>query len=129
MTDRPAPEVPVSRQLGRATGRWWNRHGDTVKQVSRPARKGWATLAGYLWFVAYMWVGLMIAVGVRNITGTNGPFVMVAAVGGGAVLGWWQAQHRMARHVDPDTPPMNRFGLALCAWLGVVGLALLLDLR
>ena len=61
MTDRPAPEVPVSRQLGRATGRWWNRHGDTVKQVSRPARKGWATLAGYLWFVAYMWVGLMIA--------------------------------------------------------------------
>ena len=129
VTDRPAPEVPVSRQLGRATGRWWNRHGDTVKQVSRPARKGWATLAGYLWFVAYMWVGLMIAVGVRNITGTNGPFVMVAAVGGGAVLGWWQAQHRMARHVDPDTPPMNRFGLALCAWLGVVGLALLLDLR
>lgn len=80
---------------------------------------------GYLWMVGYMWVGVLLAVGVGNITGADGPLVLVAGVGGGCVIGWWQARHRMDRHIDPSTPPLRWFGVALCAWLAAVGLAAL----
>lgn len=84
---------------------------------------------GYVWFVAYVWVGVMLAVGLRNLTGTGGIVTLVVAVGGGCVIGWWQAGHRIARHADPTTPPLPRFGLALAAWLAVTALALWVDMQ
>lgn len=119
----------MSRHAGRAAGRWWGRHGDTVKRTSRPVRKGWAVLVGYAWFIAYVWVGVMIGVGAKNLSGVESPMVMITAVGGGCLVGWWQARHRMAKHLDPSTPPLPRFGWALLAWLGVVALVVWLGLR
>ncbi len=122
MTDK----VPLSRLAGRATGRWWLRHGDDVKRHSLPARRGWAALMGYLWIIAYCWVGVLLAVGVRNLTAAEGPWTFLAGVGGGSLIGIWQARHRMDRHLDPTTPPLRWFGVALCAWLAAIGLAALL---
>ncbi|CAN5142744.1 hypothetical protein BH23ACT9_BH23ACT9_18520 [soil metagenome] len=79
----------------------------------------------YVWFAAYTWVGMMLSVAGQRLTGVTSPYVVIAAVGGGGVLGWWQARHRLARHADPATPPLPRVGLALCAWLGLIGLAIL----
>lgn len=120
--------VPLSRQAGRAAGRWWRRHGDTVREASRPARQGWAGLVGTLWILAYAWVGVLLAVGLRNITASDSPLVGIAAIGGGIALGVWQAHHRMARHRDPSTPDLGRFGLALLAWFAAMGLTLWIDL-
>lgn len=122
------PRVPLSRQAGRMAGRWWRRHGDTVKEASRPARRGWASLIGTLWILAYAWVGVLLAVGLRNITSSDSPLVAVAAIGGGIAMGMWQAHHRLARHDDPSTPDLRGFGLALLAWFTAIGLTLWIDL-
>lgn len=80
----------------------------------------------YVWFVAYMWTGLVLSVMVQRLTGTTSPYVLIMAVGGGGALGYWQARHRLRQHVQPPPPPLRGFGLALCAWLGAVGVAVLL---
>lgn len=124
MSDPP----PLSRLAGRASRRWWHRHGGTVRRVSQPARKGWAGLMGTLWILAYAWIGVLLAVGGRNLTGASGPWAFIAGVSGGIWLGMWQARHRMARHEDPSIGPLPRFGLALLVWLAVVAGGLVLDL-
>ncbi|HUG84989.1 MAG TPA: hypothetical protein VMM13_10510 [Euzebya sp.] len=121
--------MPVSRLAGRATGRWWRRCRGGAHRINGPVRHGWATGVAYAWFVAYMWIGLLLSVAGQRLTGVNSPYVLMAAVGGGGVLGYWQARHRLRRHADPSTPQLQRFGLGLCAWLGVIGAALLLTSR
>jgi hypothetical protein len=117
--------APLSRRAGVAAGRWWRRYGPGVARASQPARKAMSTGAAYGWFVAYMWIGLLLSVAAQRITGVTSPLVLIAAVGGGCALGYWQARHRMLRHADPSTPPLRRTGLALVAWLGAIGIAML----
>lgn len=119
-------QAPASRRLGRALGRWWRRHGPKVRRMSAPARQRWATALAYVWFVAYMWIGLVLSVAAERITGVNSPYVLLTAVAGGCGVGFWQARHRLRRHAQPGTPPLRGFGLALCAWLAAIGLAMLL---
>lgn len=122
----PRPQAPASRRAGRALGRWWRQHRPEVLRLSASARARWATAIAYVWFVAYMWIGLVLSVAAERLTGVTSPYVLVTAVGGGALVGWWQARHRMRRHTEPGTPALRGFGLALCAWLGAIGGALLL---
>ncbi len=123
--------MPLSRVAGRLAGRWWRggwrRHGAAVVRAAGPATEGWATAGAYLWFVAYCWIGLLLSVAATRLTGTTSAVTTIVAVAGGGVLGWWQARHRLARYADPSTPPLARFGLALCAWLGLIGVALLVQ--
>lgn len=80
----------------------------------------------YVWFVAYMWIGLLLSVMAERLAGSTSPYVLITAVGGGGALGYWQARHRLRRFADPATPPLRGFGLALCAWLGLIGIGILL---
>lgn len=125
----PRPDLPLSRVAGRATGRWWRRHGSAVRRMASPVTNRWAAAVAYAWFMAYMWVGLLLSLAAQRLTGVTSPYVLLAAVGGGGVLGYWQARHRLRRHADPSAPALQHFGLGLCAWLGVIGVALLLTSR
>lgn len=120
--------LPVSRQLGRATGRWWRRVRPGVTAASRPVRHGWAVIAGYAWMAAYLWIGLLLSVTGERLTGRTSPLLLLAAVGGGGMIGVWQARYRVRRHLDPATPPPRRMGLALMAWLAAIAATILLSL-
>lgn len=115
---------PTSRRAGRAVGRWWRRNGPTVRQATGPARAAWAGVAAYGWFVGYLWIGLLLSVTGERLTGRTSPLLLLTAIGGGGALGVWQGRHRARRHADPSTPPMRGVGVAIAAWLGAVGLAI-----
>lgn len=80
----------------------------------------------YVWFVAYMWIGLLLSATAARL-GAGGAPVTIVSVGGGAVLGYWQARHRIGRHRQGLTPPPRNFGLALCAWLAAIGVAMVVQ--
>lgn len=118
-----AGEEGTSHRLGRAAGRWWSRSG---RQATRAARQNWSTVAAYGWFVGYLWIGLVLSVTATRLTGVGSPLTTIIAVGGGLVLGAWQARDRIRRHHRPEKPPPGHIGLSLGAWLAAVALAALL---
>lgn len=118
-----ADHDPLARQAGRAAGRWWVRQRPRVMASTRPARRGWAVLVGQLWLLGYTWVGVLLAVGLRNLTRSGSAWPLVVGVAGGVALGVWQARHRMARHERPGLGPPTRFALALWTWIAAIALA------
>ncbi len=108
-------------------GRWWRRHGPVVRHVSRPARRGWATAVGYVWFLAYGWIGLLLSAAASRLSPGSSIASTVVAMTGGIALGTWQARHRVRRHLEPATPAPSRFGLALLGWLALIAAAVALQ--
>lgn len=119
----PEPEVPLSRLAGRASRRWWHRNAPGLRRASQPVRRGWASLMGYVWIVGFVWVGVLLAVGTRNLSGAESPWALVVGVGGGLLLGWTQARHRMARHLDRRNQPPRWFTAAIWTWLALTAAA------
>lgn len=92
--------------------------------MTRPVRGGWAVVAAYAWFAAYVWVGLLLASAAVRFGDGPGVGAWVVGLGGGLAMGAWQAGHRLRRHREPGTPPLDRVGLALLTWLALLGLVL-----
>lgn len=107
----------VSHRLGRAAGRWWSRSGRTA---TRQARQNSSTVRAYLWFTGYMWIGLVLSVTATRVTGVTSPLTTAVAIGGGVVLGAWQARHQIHRRSRPQTGPPRHIGLAMGLWLAAV---------
>lgn len=110
--------VGVARAAGRVVGRTLGR--PEVRARLDRARLRRARIAGFFWFLGFVWIGVLLPGAAQRLFGVQGRTAAIAGGIAGAVVGlWWNAE--VIRRAKGQAPRSRTASLLFVGWLIALG--------